>query len=151
MNTIFGRLLAIPFVAGLIIAGCGDNPVEGEKNHDHFEPRGLILRVGTDSVVYDNGVVNGSLTVKAGEETDLISLDFILEDGERETPTDDDFSLDYTIGDTTVASVEQHEADGPWKFHIDGRKAGTTTLTLQLMHVDHADFTAKPIEVVVTP
>lgn len=85
------------------------------------------------------------------------------EHGEEEV-----FALSLTGYDTTIAEVhlhgeeheaehgeeheaehdEEHEADAhseheeEWTFEVVGVKAGTTHITLQLLHGDHADFTA---------
>lgn len=46
---------------------------------------------------------------------------------------------------------EEHgEEDARWRFEVIGLKAGTTQITLQLLHGDHPDFTAAlPIPVTV--
>ena len=48
------------------------------------------------------------------------------------------------------AEEEHEEEDAQWRFEVVGLKAGTTQITLQLLHGDHPDFTAAlPIPVTV--
>ena len=64
-------------------------------------------------------------------------------------PDGADYSLGQSIADDSIAEFEQHDQDGMYRFHIVGKTAGATTLTLQLLHGDHADFEAPPIPITV--
>lgn len=158
MHTISERripaMLFTLLFAGLLWAGCSDNPVDPAD--EHLEARGVALRMnGTDTVVVDsNRIKQGMIVVKEGTQTSHISIEFIREsDGARVVPPadDDHMKLGWTIADTTIAGVFREEEDGEWAMHIEGRKAGQTTIIIKLLHGDHADFQSIPIPIEVTP
>lgn len=149
----FIRLSTILLLFAILISSCSDddNPVEHEE-HDHFEAVGLVISSnGTEVVRNENGEVTGKITVENGKETSQLVLQFIDEhDGDLGVPEGDEFSLDYTIADSTIASLLQKSTDGNWNFHIQGKKAGSTTIEIKIMHEDHPDFVSLPITIEVT-
>lgn len=158
MYTIHGRIIPVTLfailLAGLVWAGCSDNPVD--PTDEHLEARGVALRMnGTDTVVVDsNRIKQGRIVVKEGTQTSHISIQFIREsDGTRAVPPadDDHMKLGWTIADTTIAGVVREDDDGEWAMHISGLKAGQTTIVIKLLHGDHADFQSIPIPIEVTP
>lgn len=159
MNT-FLRTLLTSLSATLLLAvlwtGCSDNPADHDNDDDHFEARGVALRInGLDTVVVDsNRIKQGRLVVKEGTTSPHISVEFLREsDGSRGTPdaADKDHTLGWSIADTSVAGVEREAEDGEWSFHIVGKKAGQTTIIIRMLHNDHPDFESIPIPVEVTP
>ncbi len=159
MNTFLRTLLA-SLSATLLLAvlwtGCSDNPADHGNDDDHFEARGVALRInGLDTVVVDsNRIKQGRLVVKEGTTSPHISVEFIREsDGTRGTPDtgDKDHTLGWSIADTSVAEVEHEAEDGEWSLHIVGKKAGQTTIIVRMLHNDHPDFESIPIPVEVTP
>ena len=86
---------------------------EEEDDHDHDEVEIFKLRL-TD---YDSSVIEVHLPEDEEDHED--------EDHEDEDHEDED-----------------HEDEDRWRFEVVGRKAGTTQITFQLFHGDHADFTA---------
>ena len=132
----------------LVFAGCDGNPVKSDE-HDHAEAVGLVItQSGAEIARYEQGAVTGKITVKANEETPLLSVKFIDEhDGDLFVPEEDHYSLAWTIADLSIAEVEQHAEDGKWKFHIKGKAAGTTTIEIKILHDDHADFVSLPITI----
>jgi hypothetical protein len=134
---------------GLVVFQACDNHVH-DHDDDHAEPVGFFLREsGVNIVTYQNATVQGSITVQAGDETGLVSVVFIDEDGDEFTPEGDVYSLSLETTSTNF-EFEQHAEDGKWRFHVVGLQAGTGTFTLKLMHGDHSDFRSQPITVTVT-
>ena len=82
------------------------------------------------------------------------------EEGHEHEHEEEAFALSLTGYDTAIAEVHLHgeeeaeehgeeeaedahgEHEEEWTFEVVGVKAGTTHITLQLLHGDHADFTA---------
>ena len=159
MNTFLRKLigaLSATLVLAVLWTGCSDNPADHDGDEDHFEARGVALRInGIDTVVVDsNRIKQGRIAVQQGSMTSHISVEFIKEsDGSRGTPPadDKDHTLGWVIADTSIAGVEHEAEDGEWSLHIVGKKAGQTTIILRLLHNDHPDFESIPIPIEVTP
>ena len=82
------------------------------------------------------------------------------EEGHEHEHEEEAFALSLTGYDTAIAEVHLHgeeeaeehgeedaedahgEHEEEWTFEVVGVKAGTTHITLQLLHGEHADFTA---------
>lgn len=120
---------------------------------DHSDPFGAALIMnGVEIAAQEGGAITyldgDHLELEVGEETNLIQIRFIAEDGDRFTPdADDGFSLQWKVADESVLEVEQHEEDGPWSFHLVGTGVGETTVEFDLFHNDHSDFTTLPFDV----
>ena len=154
MLKLFMNIIAFILFGFMLITGCSDdsNPVkDDDTDHDHAEAVGCVVSSsGVELARYEKGVVTGTLGVKAGEETALLTIRFIASDGDLFQPDGDHYSLDWELAALDIAEIEQHEEDGKWSFHLVGKKAGATDITLKILHGDHADFVAKPIPVQVT-
>jgi hypothetical protein len=140
----------LSILALVFFQACKDNPV-GDDDHNHKEAVGLVLTSsGVELVRYEApNTPTGEIIIPAGSETDLITVNFIAEDNDLFQPDEPEYTLGQTIADETIAEFEQHEEDGKWRFHIKGLQAGTTTITLNILHNDHSDFTSQPITIVV--
>lgn len=148
MNTRFLSLFAFLF-AFTFISACDSTDVDDDDHSDHAEVEGLTLRAnGVTLVTVDEGVAEGTINVPLGDETALIFVQFIDHDGDVLTIDDPEFSLGHTIGNTSTIEWEQHEGED-YEFHLKGLSAGSTTLTLELLHGDHADFRTPAINVLV--
>jgi len=149
LTSIFVLVLAVGFAA------CDDNPVADDNDNDdeHAEVEGLLMEVnGAEVFRVLEGEVSCAqspcgVSVAAGDETPLISVEFLDHDGDHIHGEDlgDDFSLGFEIEDESIAEFEQHAEDGKWNFHIHGEQSGETKMQLQLLHVGHADFTTPPL------
>lgn len=110
-----------------------------------------MIMNGVEIAKQENGVVTYNtgdhLELKTGEETNIINIRWISEDGDRFAPEEDVYYLEWTIDDENVLEVEQHEEDGRWAFHLKGVGAGESEIRFSLFHVDHADFTSLPFDV----
>jgi len=135
----------------ILFAAC-NNPAEKETD-EHAEGVGIALVASGQTLVsYANDdPLMGSLSAIVGQRTDHIDFYLIDEDGDRFTPDEDHHSLQFEIDDETMISIFQHDGEeGGFEFHIDGLKAGQTTLTFTVYHEDHADFVSRPIPVNIT-
>ena len=90
---------------------------EDDHDHDHDDDEVEIFKLRLTD--YDSSVIEVHLPE---DEEDHDHED---EDHEDEDHEDED-----------------HEDEDRWRFEVVGRKAGTTQITFQLLHGDHADFTA---------
>jgi hypothetical protein len=130
--------------------------VEHGDGTGHGAPEGLILiqeSTGDTIVTYDDhdGFKAGSkISVKAGEETGHIGVQFFDHDKNYFTPDEMHHFLELTTADTTIAVAEQHGGE-TWDFEIEGKKAGNTDLTIDLRHDDHSGFKVENIPVEVVP
>ncbi|MBN2365072.1 MAG: hypothetical protein EH225_03090, partial [Calditrichaeota bacterium] len=118
------------FIIGLLlVSGCSEdqNPVSADNQGGHFEAIGLYLIQSGDTIVsYIGGTVEGQIDVKEGEETPLLFVKFLTDDGDVGTPDGPEHSLDLSIADTTKAQVETHQGED-WEFHVMGKQAGATS------------------------
>lgn len=149
-NPSFPSLFIILSTA-LVISGC--NPT-GSDEEVHSEPFGLVLlQSGVEVAKQQNGTVTyaggSSIPVPLGDETPLITLRFLDEDGDSFIPEDEEYSLLWAIENETILEVHTHEEDGKWAFHLEGAGAGSTAIRFSLMHDGHADFQSLPFSVTV--
>lgn len=136
----------------ILFTSC-DNPASSGEE-EHSDPFGVELTLNSQIyATFENGEVtyaNGDhLKLEVGEETDLIRLQWISEDGDRFVPDENDgYSLRWIDVNKDVLEVEQHEEDGAWRFHFVGLSAGESEIRFQLFHNGHSDFTSpQPFEV----
>jgi hypothetical protein len=136
-----------------LLAGCSgeDDPVTPPA--DHFQPEGITILSGGDTlVVYFQGVVRPGDTLKAPAGNNLSphwNLRFM--DGSRQElapPSVTTHQLGWTIANNAVAEVYRDPGD-EWDFHLRGKESGVTTITFRVLHGGHADFTTVPIPVLV--
>lgn len=148
-NNISTILLAFAISMTMLLAGC-DNPAGDDDHDEHAEPRGLQLVMNGDVIWnYLNGEASDDhIDLEAGSETDLITIEWLDQDGDEihAEDLDDEFGLGWEIANEDIASVEQHSEDGPWSFHLHGESAGETTMQIMLMHGDHADFSTPGVD-----
>ena len=151
MNTRFtsSRALLFPFVVTLSLAtGACDNPVEDEE-HPGDEASSVVIEDPQGTVIASmdrNRNVTGSITVRNGQERE-IRVVFRAEDGDRIEATGE-LSLRGTMANTGIASWTQIANTGG---RVAGRSVGTTSITFDLLHGGHPDFSSQPIPVTVTP
>jgi len=153
MKTTINQLKSVLFIlpALLIFTSC-DNSTSSEEDEEHLDPFGVTMIMnGVEIAKQENGEVTYNegdhIELKTGEETNIINIRWISEDGDRFVPEEDSYYLEWAIDDENVLEVEQHEEDGKWAFHLKGSGAGETDIRFSLFHVDHADFTSLPFEV----
>jgi hypothetical protein len=146
------KIAALLSILFLFVYSCkDDNPVESSE--EHFEAIGLFIISSGDTIVkYQGGEVTGEIEATVGDHTALLSILFISEDGDVGIPPGAEWALDWDIADTTVADVDYHEDELElYKFHIEGKKEGETTIKIIINHNDHKDFESKAIVIRVGP
>lgn len=153
MTTIIKNTILV-CVCGLLLLGissCSDNPATATPAQEHVEAFGLVMyNSGAEIVRYEKGIVTGEINVAEGEDTPLLTVRFLDENGNSIPPdkiADKAFSLKWNIANSAIANVEHHDDDGKWNFHIAGNKEGQTSIKVQLFHNDHPDFTSKEIPI----
>lgn len=146
------RRASLPLVATFLFlaaatAAC-DNPVE-EHHDEHSDAHGLILLAnGSEILRVEGAAVDDTLFVPLGGNSSIIEVEFLTEEGEpiHAEDLDDDFGLRLTVADPTVAD---YEMEGDWSFVLNGLVQDTTSLVVELLHLEHPDFTTPDIPVVV--
>lgn len=139
--------LFLLLITGLF-AACSNST--SSEDDDHSEPAGFVLKLNGQNVVTQSPgstTVTGEFELETGEETALITIFFLDEDGDEFQPDEPEFSLGAEFEDEGIAEFEQHEEDGKWKFHIHAEAEGITEMTLMLMHNGHSDFETQEIHV----
>ena len=171
-------IAVLPFVGGCgeddnpIVDDDHDHEEETEM---HADADGFVLEVdGTEVYRQFQGEHSGGLTVGVGGEIE-VHVAFLDESGaevhvgeeveeedEHGHDAEETFNLGLTGYDEGIIDIhlseegeahaeDEHEGEEEqWRFEVVGLKAGTTEITLQLLHGDHPDFTAAlPIPVTV--
>ena len=126
MYTCFFRftLLLLAFAALFTACGADDNPVDGD-DQEHADADGFILKVDGNEIYHQfQGTHEGSITLKVGEELDVLAM-FLDHDGDEFLPEgaeeeDDEhahdeeevFSLDLIEFDTSIIEVHLYEGEG---------------------------------------
>lgn len=133
-------------VTGLF-AACSNST--SSEDDEHSEPAGFVLKMNGQNVVTQSpgGTLTGEFELEVGEETPLITIFFLDEDGDEFQPDEPENSLGAEFEDDGIAEFEQHAEDGKWSFHIHAEAEGITDLTLMLMHNGHSDFDTQEIHV----
>lgn len=146
----FSALFVLTLFSILLLNACG-NPVSDDDEEEHADPVAAELEMNGEVIAtYENGDIEGEIEVPEGEETSLITIYFLDDDGDRiDLDHESELSLDWEVDDDEIAEVEQHEEDGQWSFHIHGESAGSTDVIFSIYHDGHSDFDtgAFPIEV----
>ena len=134
----------------LTVFGACSNSVS-EDDHDHADAEGFRLKMNGQTIVEQlpGGSLTGAIEIEPGEETDLITIYFLDDDGDEFHPHEEDgFSLGYEFEDEGIVEFEQHEEDGAWSFHLHAEDVEDhTEMRLMLKHGGHSDFTTLDIHV----
>ena len=135
-------------VLGLFVLSACSNSTSGEEE-EHSDPEGFRLTMNGATLIEQlpGGSLTGEIELTPGEETDLITIWFLDDDGDQFQPDEPEYSLAAEFDDLGIAEFEQHEEDGKWSFHIHAEAEGITDMHLKLMHNDHSDFTTQGIHV----
>lgn len=131
-----------------LFAACSNSTSSDDDDH-HSEPAGFVLKLNGQNVVTQlpEGTVTGEFELEPGDETALITIFFLDEDGDEFQPDEPEYSLNAEFEDEGIAEFEQHAEDGKWSFHIHAEAEGITEMTLMLMHNGHSDFDTQGIHV----
>ncbi|MDZ7719260.1 MAG: hypothetical protein U5K72_10635 [Balneolaceae bacterium] len=131
----------------LLAISCSNSTSSEDDDHEHEDAAGFRLMLNGTTVVEQlpGESLTGEFELAPGEETDLITIFFLADDGDEFQPDDEEFSLGYEFDDEGIAEFEQHEEDGKWSFHLHAESEGITDMRLMLMHGEHSDFTISTV------
>ncbi len=132
----------------LAVISC-ENPAAAEEEHEHLPVGAVLFLNGQEIARYENSNVTGQITIQEDEETALITIRFIAEDGDLFQPHEPEYSLRFEVANTAIAEAEQDPADGKWQFRVVGKSSGSTSVTLQLFHGTHSDLVIPAIPIIV--
>lgn len=151
----FSRI-ALAVLAVFLFNAC-DTTSSNDDDHDHHEhsdPFGLKLMYdGQELAKQENGEISytgehAGIEVEAGVTYGPLQIMLLAEDGDEFLPDDEDYFLRVNIADESV--VHTHDVDAPnFRFGLHGDSEGETTVTFDVMHIDHSDFESLPFSVVV--
>ena len=112
--------------------------VPSHSENAHVEADGFVLRQNGVTLTHVwRGVVTGGLPAHLGQASPPIEVIFLSPDSVEFIPDEPEFELRLDIADSSV--VKWRSLD-QWSFELLGESLGTTTLTLNVFHVDHDDF-----------
>ena len=144
------KILLLALFLGLV-SSCkkNENPIAAQE---HFEAEGLfLLNTKKDTVIYYfQGKLRSGDTLSAQLNSVSENLDVYFLDATKKTinpPIDEpDHSLGIVVVDTSIVKVELSSG---LKYSIKhtGKKLGSTSLELQLLHLGHPDFRTIPIPI----
>ncbi|SMO82258.1 hypothetical protein [Gracilimonas mengyeensis] len=130
------------FVILVAIATACSNSTSNDEEHEHPEPEGALLTLNGEVVVAkypdNDNLINNFPSVTAGDQTGLITVQFIDHDGDPVEIEEPEAYLRFNISNSSVIDVEQPE---DWAFLVTALSEGSAELTMELMHEDHPDFT----------
>jgi hypothetical protein len=107
----------------------------------------VVLNQGFEVARVVEAQVTGDIRIGAGQSTQDLEVFFLAEDGDfLDLEAEAGFGLRWAVGDTTIASFA---AVADFVVAGNGHAIGTTGVQFQIFHIDHVDFTATAIPVVV--
>lgn len=149
MNKVYAakNAIAFPLVLALALFGAAcENPVE--DHDDHEDAAGVVVEDLQGNVlarVDASRNVTGGITLQSGQQRE-VRVTFLADDGDR-IVLEDEFGLDATVANTGVATWTQIAHTGG---RLAGTSVGSTTITFDLTHGGHPDYTSPAIPVTVT-
>ncbi|MDA0986701.1 MAG: hypothetical protein O3A55_03770 [Bacteroidetes bacterium] len=135
------KILLLALCIGLF-SSCKEDITEPEE---HFEGEGLfLLNTKKDTVIYYfQGKVRAGDTLRSIINTTSENLDLYFLDADKKTLNppyeEEDHSLDWVITDTSIVKFN-FAAGKKYSINHTGKKVGSTTFELQLLHQGHPDF-----------
>jgi len=127
-----------------------DNPVDDDES-EHAEAEGLIITSPTDTVfIYKEGTVTGTLQIKTGQTSPMLTVQFYDADGDVFQPDTDHHQLGYEISNTSFLQLIE-QTGTPWQFVLKGLTVGSTNFRIKILHEGHDDFVSGLMPVTVIP
>ena len=129
--------------------------VEAQEGQ-HEDPVGVRLKdedsgdVLTQAPLKGEGNAEEELTVAAGDSTDHIVAFFYDEHDVEFQPEAPDHALGIAVADTSLLAIDPPVAPEYWAFRLIGKKAGTTSITLSILHDGEKEEEFEPISVEIT-
>lgn len=120
---------------------------------EHGEPLGIRLSdEGTGTLLAEaplagQGDATGSLTVAAGDSTDHIEAQFFDSGNVEFQSAAPPHALGIAVADTTLLGIDPPADPEFWAFRLIGKQAGSTTITLSILHNGDTEETFSTIAV----
>lgn len=157
----FTKYFLFVFITSIFLFnGCSDETTPVTPPEEHFEPEGWMIRDETLKPVlvvfqgeiqktWNGTAVDTVFKAPFNALSDHYSVKFLNANREIvNQPSGSAYSLGVVITDTSVAGYVK-DTPTDWAFHLTGKKYGTTTVELQLIHGNHADVKTPKIPVIV--
>ena len=145
---ILSRVLYVIILSIGLISCSKDEPLS--PSEDHFEAEGMVFYdSGIKLVEIFRGVTQDTFFVPLGNMTSHIEIKFLSPEKKEIDPPDyKKKPLSWTISDTSIVSVYQHNGEeGSYEFHLQGKKTGVTDIEFFVLHEGHPDFRSGKIPV----
>lgn len=150
-------LLALALAVALA-AGCGEDGPSGPGIDDgtcgHIDFAGGVNLQSSGSMVFHQYgfQTTGEITIPSGGALRGVQVTFLDADGNPILiPNDCDIMrVEADFLDPSIAEM-QREPGARWTVDFAGKRAGTTTVRVELWHQVHRHFRSEPIQVTVTP
>jgi hypothetical protein len=125
------RRIRLAVKCALVVAGA--SLAAGCSGEDgHIRPWGMVIREGTQILVHARGsTVDGSLSVRAGEESPDLVVRFLGRNGEELQVVP--YHLEVWSADAGIAEFRP-DTVGAFEGRLEGSAPGTTTLLFRWMH-----------------
>ncbi|MCH2663482.1 hypothetical protein MK139_04005 [bacterium] len=126
------------------------------KTGQHGEPVGVRVKdeesgqVLTESPLAGQGETTGSLTVAQGDSTDHFEAKFFDDKDVEFQPSVPAHSLGIAVADTSLLGFDPPADPEFWAFRIIGKAAGSTTITLSILHDGDTEETFATIPVAIS-
>lgn len=148
----FSRAVPVALLAGGVMAACS-NPVANRETH--VVPSAIVISSDDQQLVRaDRQTATGSLTVRAGTETEVLTVRFL---DARDNPIDprDEYHLRVAVAGDHAAVAEWTPVEpGGFEGRVRGIDEGSTTLLFEWVHgpvgSGHAEVSVG-VDVTVTP
>ena len=125
MFTCFFRFTLLLLAFGVLLAACGedDNPV-ADSESEHADADGFVLKVDGNQIYRQfQGTHEGSITLKVGEELDVLTMfldhdgdEFLPEgseeEGEHDHGEEEVFGLALSEFDSSIIEIHLYEGEG---------------------------------------
>lgn len=135
-------------------------PLEVHVHHEegeHGEPVSVMLKdeetgnVLAQVSLAGANATSDTLAIANGQTTDHIEVEFVDENGVEFQPEAPHHELGIVVGDSNVLGIDPPVAPEYWAFRLIGKQAGSTTVTLSIVHEGDTEETFAPIVIQVNP
>ena len=150
-KTLYPFNLLLILLLSVTLITC-DNSTGDDHDHEE-EPIGLRVKQGTTVVVEQNLTnVTGTISLTA-QNTSSFTVVFISEDGDEFTPEVEEHSIEVIPAAAFVTAANVNSDSAPFSFDLTASEAGTTSITIRMLHEGAAEFVslALPVQVSSAP
>ncbi len=152
-----GGAMALLAGGALLLAACGSDPLDpGDDDHGEADPAGVLVEWLDQEVIrYMDGDPVPDVELPPNSSFGDVEVTFLDDQGDAlALPAGEEFEVRLIIEDESVLSWEAGAPGAPggsphFRVNLETGEEGTTTLALQLWHVDegHEDWESPPVTV----